>query len=79
VDLPTLGKPTMPHLRLMEKVLKNQDPGRTIKPNGGMFAKPCPRKREESTMQSARSKTASNARFLSWGEYSRLYLSGKAC
>jgi hypothetical protein len=35
VDLPTLGKPTMPHLRLMEKVLMNQGPSYTVKPNTG--------------------------------------------
>jgi ribosome-binding ATPase YchF (GTP1/OBG family) len=40
VDLPTLGKPTMPHLRLMEKVLINQDPSCTIEPNTGVIEMP---------------------------------------
>jgi hypothetical protein len=66
VDLPTLGKPTMPHLRLMNFFLINQDPSCTIEPNTGVVEVPDPRRFVEVTVQGVPSKTAPNARFLSW-------------
>jgi hypothetical protein len=65
VDLPTLGKPTMPHLRLMEKVLINQDPSCTIKPNTGVVEVLDMRRYVVAKVQVVPSKNALDARWMS--------------
>jgi hypothetical protein len=40
VDLPTLGKPTMPHFKLMKISLKNQCPGGTSESKAGRVEVP---------------------------------------
>ena len=74
VDLPTLGKPTMPHLRLMKKVLINQDPSCTIEPNTGMVEVPdlcrCVGIKVQSVPSNNHAERALFVLVLSWDEWS---------
>jgi hypothetical protein len=50
----------------MNFFLVNQDPSCTIEPNTGVVEVPDPRKNATEKVQGVPSKTAPNARFLSW-------------